>query len=293
MKIKLYFLSALVILTFQVSAKKKVSNIFYVQNTIDSFVNTPKTAQEKVKLLKSIGCEGLEGAGYADFFELKKALDQEGLLMPVNYVALTFEINHKPENPSIDEIKTMIKASAKGSIIYFNLHSNSYKEDKATGDKVLAVLLRELSDFASSYGVKLSAYPHLNLYCETVAHSIQIAKLVDRKNFGTTINLCHLLKIEGSKGIEAKIKEYVPYLFAVNICGADTGDTQQMDWDQLIQPLGQGTFDTYGFVQLLLDNGYSGPIGLQCYALKGDAKETLTQSMEIWNSYKRKYRNEK
>jgi len=293
MKIKLLLIYALVILTFQVSAKKKVSNIFYAQNTIDKFQNTPKTNQEKAKLLKSIGYDGLEGAGYSDFLDLKKALDNEGLLMPTNYVALSFEANAKPENPSIDEIKTMIKASAKGSIIYFNLHSKSYKEDKETGDKVLAVILKELSDFASAYEVKIAAYPHIDLYCETVTHSIQIAKLVDRKNFGTTINLCHLLKIEGTKGIETNIKEYLPYLFAVNICGADAGDTKKMGWDQLIQPLGHGTFDTYGFVKLLLDNGYKGPIGLQSYDLKGDAKETLTQSMKTWNSYKVRYQKEK
>jgi dUTPase len=53
--------------------------------------------------------------------------------------------------------------------------------------------------------------------------------------------------------------------------------------------LGQGSFDTYVFVKMLIDNGYRGPIGLQCYNLKGDATETLTQSMQIWKEYKMQY----
>jgi sugar phosphate isomerase/epimerase len=107
------------------------------------------------------------------------------------------------------------------------------------------------------------------------------------------LNLCHLLKVEGPDGIEAKIKEFAPLLFAVNICGADDGNTRQLGWDRLIQPLGEGSFDTYKFIKLLIDNGYKGPIGLQCYNLKGDAKETLTKSLQIWNSYKKRYSQEK
>jgi sugar phosphate isomerase/epimerase len=117
--------------------------------------------------------------------------------------------------------------------------------------------------------------------------------MVDRKNFGAVLNLCHLLKVEGSEGIDAKIKEFVPYLFAVNICGADDGDTRSFSFDRLIQPLGQGSFDTYHFVKSLIDNGYRGPIGLQCWNLKGDAVETLTRSLETWQEYKKRYANEK
>ena len=31
-------------------------------------------------------------------------------------------------------------------------------------------------------------------------------------------------------GIDNKIKKYAPKVFAVNICGADDGDTQNLDW---------------------------------------------------------------
>lgn len=282
----------MIMVTHLTCSQKELNNTFYIQNTLKGFENSPETALEKARLLKAIGFDGLEGFGFEDFFELKNALDNEGLEMPVNYVVLQFEADGKLNDSSAYEIKEMIKASAKGAIIYFPLQSNSFKDDKGTGDKVVASILRELSDYSASYGVKLCVYPHVNTYCETVAHSVKLAGMVDRKNYGAAINLCHLLKVEGSEGIDAKIKEFAPYLLAVNICGADDGDTKQFGWDRLIQPLGQGSFDTYRFVKLLIDNGYSGPIGLQCYNLKGDIVETLTKSLHTWDGYKKRYLKE-
>jgi len=270
--------------------KKELNNVFYVQNTLDGFDNAPMTHGEKAKLLKKIGYDGLEGSGYKDFYELRNALKNEDLVMPVNYVALNFEAERNPEDSSVREIKELIRSSDKGSVIYFHLHSNTNKNNKETGDKVVTEILRELSDFAHQYGVKLCVYPHISFYCETVAHSVKLAKLVDRKNYGAALNLCHLLKVEGSEGIDAKIKEYAPFLFAVNICGADSGDTKNLGWDRLIQPLGKGSFDTYNFIKSLRDNGYTGPIGLQCYNLKGDAFETLTSSMDTWKEYIERYK---
>ena len=279
--------------TIPLYSQLKLDNAFYVQNTLNGFNNAPKTAAEKANLVKTIGFDGLEGMGYEDFFELKNALDKEDLKMPVNYVELDFETEGRPDSIRSGEIKTMIKASERGSVIYFHLHSKTYLNDKSNGDNAIAAYLRELCEYSAPFGIKLCIYPHIGTYCETVSHSIQLAKIVDRKNFGAAMNLCHLLKVEGSEGIGSKIKEFAPLLFAVNICGADDGDTKQYGWDRLIQPLGQGSFDTYGFIKLLRDNGYNGPFGLQCYNLKGDAAEILTSSLKAWKDYKKRYSEEK
>jgi len=283
----------MLMVTHLTCSQKELNNVFYAQNTLNGFSNAPKTPQEKARLLKSIGFDGLEGFGYKDYFALKDALEREGLKMPVNYVALPFEADGMLNDSVASEIKEMIAASSKGEILYFPLQSKCFKDDKEAGDLVVTRILRELSDYAASYGVRLCAYPHINTYCETVAHSVKLARMVSRENYGVSVNLCHLLRVEGSEGIEKTIKEAVPYLFAVNICGADDGDTKQYGWDRLIQPLGKGTFDTYGFTKLLVDNGYSGPIGLQCYNLKGDVVEILKGSMKTWEGYKARYLNEK
>lgn len=287
MKRKLFIIVivSLVMGSFLATAQKNLDNTFYCQNTMWGFENKPQTPLQKAKLMKAIGFDGLEGFGYKDFFELKNALDKEGLCMPVNYVEMVFEADGKLKGNSMNEIKEMIRFSDKGSVIYFYLKNESPMDDKELGDKRIVPILRELADYSVPFDIKLCVYPHIGMYCETVAHSVKLAELVDRKNYGAAMNLCHLLKVEGTEGLDGKIKAFAPWLLAVNICGADDGDTKQYGWDRLIQPLGQGSFDTYGFVKSLKDNGYNGPFGIQCYNLKGDVVKTLTQTMETWKDY--------
>lgn len=275
------------------TSNKQLDNVFYCQNTMWDFDNKPETPLEKAQLMKSIGFDGLEGFGYKDFFELKKELDNEGLGMPVNYVKIDFGTDGKLKGVSLKEIKEMIKSSDKGNVIYLALVCEEFNGNLEAGDKVIVPILQELAEYAATFNVKLGVYPHVSFYCETVGHSVKIAELVNKKNFGATLNLCHLLKVEGMENIEAKLKTYTPWLFAVNISGADVGDTQKMGWDRLIQPLGQGTYDTYEFVKALKENGYDGPIGIQVYNLKGDVVATLTETIEVWEDYKTRYANEK
>jgi sugar phosphate isomerase/epimerase len=66
-----------------------------------------------------------------------------------------------------------------------------------------------------------------------------------------------------------------------------------MNWDKLIRPLGEGTFDTYKLVKLAKDNGYKGLFGLQCYNIRQDCEVALTTSINTWNAYKKRYASEK
>jgi len=65
----------------------------------------------------------------------------------------------------------------------------------------------------------------------------------------------------------------------VTINGADADGT---GWGQLIQTLDRGTFDVGLFLKTLKDLGYTGPVGLQCYAVPGDKYENLKRSMAAW-----------
>jgi sugar phosphate isomerase/epimerase len=55
-----------------------------------------------------------------------------------------------------------------------------------------------------------------------------------------------------------------------------------MDWNQLIQTLDQGSYDAGAVLRQLREIGYTGPVGLQCYNLKGDQKDNLQRSMAAW-----------
>ena len=107
-----------------------------------------------------------------------------------------------------------------------------------------------------------------------------------------TVNLCHLLKVEGEKGWEEKVLAAMPHTFMVSINGADSGNTREMGWDRLIQPLGEGSFDTYRLLKLLKDNGYDGKFGLQCYNINQDCEAALTRSIHTWKVYQSRYRED-
>jgi sugar phosphate isomerase/epimerase len=107
-------------------------------------------------------------------------------------------------------------------------------------------------------------------------------KKTNRRNVGGSFNLCHWLKVQGDVDYREALKESLPYLFMVSTNGADLGDTQEMGWDRLIRPLGRGQFDNYALIKYLKEIGYDGPIGLQGYGIKGDAKLNLAASMKAW-----------
>ena len=52
--------------------------------------------------------------------------------------------------------------------------------------------------------------------------------------------------------------------------------------DRLIQPLGDGTYDNGKVLKVLDEIGYTGPIGLQCYSIKGDDRANLKKSIIAW-----------
>jgi hypothetical protein len=51
------------------------------------------------------------------------------------------------------------------------------------------------------------------------------------------------------------------------------------------QTLDRGSFDVYRLLVMLRRLGYEGPIGLQCYGVKGDRHENLQRTIEAWRGF--------
>lgn len=274
------------------SPKKQLDNTFYVfNNCVRTLPNAPETLEGQIDLIKKIGFDGFAGHHTQDYFKLRAALDEVGLKMPEIYWGITIE---DEGNMTYKEgLKEVIEDSKdRNLMVALYINANAYLENKDEGDPIVAKAVAELADFAASYGVKIAIYPHINNYCETSEHSVRLAKMADRENVGAIYNTCHLLKVEGEDGWEEKLLNALPYLYMISINGADSGNTQEMGWDRLIQPLGEGTFDTWKLVKLAKDNGYEGPFGLQCYNIKQDCELALTKSMQAWERYKKRYAKE-
>jgi sugar phosphate isomerase/epimerase len=291
MKQLILFAIACLIISCNTSTKK-LDNTFYVfNNAVRTLPNAPEGVDAQAQLIKRLGYDGFSGHISDPYFERRKALDNVGLKMPEIYWGI--EMDSTGNVAYKEGLKEIIKDS-KNRELLVALYSNAeaFKHNREEGDPLLAKGIQELADFASNYNVKVAIYPHVNNYCETIEHCLSITKLVDRENFGIVFNTCHLLKVEGERGWEEKLINALPNIFMISINGADSGDTKSMDWDRLIQPLGEGTFDTWQLVKLAKDKGYSGPFGLQCYNIPQDCEVALTKSMNTWKEYQKRYSNE-
>ena len=137
-----------------------------------------------------------------------------------------------------------------------------------------------MADLAAKSGVRVSLYPHHKNWVERIEDGVRLARQVGRKNFGVTFNLCHWLMVDGVD-LDARLREAKPHLTMVTINGADEGGK---DWGKLIQPLGSGTYDVGKVIAKLAEIGWNGPVGLQHFGIRGDAKANLKRSMDAWRT---------
>ena len=148
---------------------------------------------------------------------------------------------------------------------------------KITPELVKAV--RETAAMAAKLNIKVVLYPHHGNGVEKMSQAMDLIAKVDHPNLGVMFNVCHYLKNEKLEDMEAAIEKAGDRLFAVSVNGATVGGK---NWGELIRPLGQGDFPLDRLLKVLKKVNFSGPVGLQCYAVKGDKRANLKTSMEAW-----------
>jgi sugar phosphate isomerase/epimerase len=260
------------------ATKGGLTNPFFAMNTGTNRKGL-STAQQ-AQMLKELGYDGIGYSGIDGIDEMLGELEKRDLKMFSTYLGISIDPDSRKYDPRLKEAITGLKG--KDVVLWLNVTSKQFKSSSEEGDRYAVEVIREIADMAQESDLKVALYPHITSWVERVGDAVRIAKKVDRKNVGATFNLCHWLKVEGQQDMRPLMETAMPHLFLVTINGADRGDTKQMGWDRLIRPLDSGTFDTYQFVKTLKELGYDGPIGLQHYGIKGDARENLTRSMKAW-----------
>jgi sugar phosphate isomerase/epimerase len=260
--------------------KAASTNSFFAFDNGAGYGSVPP--EEQAKMLKELGYAGIGYTGARQIPAMLKALDAEGLTMFSIYVdvCLTPEKGKPPHDPAL---KTAIEQLRGRDTLVWLPIGGGRPSSTALDDRAVAVI-REIADAAKTSGLRVALYPHLGNYVERVEDAVRLVKKADRKNVGATFNLCHFLKVDHEKNLERRLKEARPCLFAVSINGADGGNTNRMEWDRLIQPLDRGSFDVGRVLKALRQLDYTGPIGLQCYAIPGDRRANLARSMKAWRS---------
>ncbi|MDB4584928.1 sugar phosphate isomerase/epimerase, partial [Draconibacterium sp.] len=200
---------------------------------------------------------------------------------------LYIKIEIDQEQPYDARLKEYIKKMKDtGLHLWVHVHSTSFPCSDSSGDEKCVKIISELADYAASYGVKIAFYPHTNFWVEKVSDGLRLAEKIKKPNVGVVFNLCHFLKRDKPNRLKQTLTAAMPYLFLVSINGADDGETHNMNWDRLIQPLGSGSYDVLNVLKILRDLGYNNSVGLQCYNIKGEPEVFLKQSMQTWEKYK-------
>ncbi len=275
--VRVVFVVALLLGSAGADAGEQVNPFYAMDTNVWSWQG--RTPQEVARLLKHLGYDGYGHGGTAGIDEYLAALDAEGLGLFSTYMGLKLDAE-----PKIDPLVSEVfgKFSGRNSMLWLFVQSAKHARGSEAADTIAVEAIRRLADDAHEKGVKIALYPHNGFYVESLEDALRIAEKVNRRNVGVTFNLCHWLKVEGDRDLERTLRRAMPYLLQVSINGADSGDTKSMNWDRLIQPLDSGSYDVGRLLRTLRELGYTGPVGLQGYGIKGDPKQNLARSIQAW-----------
>jgi sugar phosphate isomerase/epimerase len=238
-------------------------------------------ASKQAETIKSLGYDGIHYnyTNPKDFAAKITACKSAGVPIQAMYVYTFVDKPGAAYDPGIKEVIRMLKGS--DTIIWMTLRDGKPGQQ----DEEAARIVREIGDMAAESGLKVSIYPHAGFYVATAEDAVRVAKVANLPNVGVTINLCHELFAGNSERLGEVVKIAGPYLNLVSINGASTVPGKgPKAWDTL--SLGSGTFDTEGFLRLIRDSGYRGPVGHQFFAVAGDDMQKLTKAIESWKIMK-------
>lgn len=258
------------------SVAQTFTNPFFAMDT-GTRDATHMTPSEQVALVKEVGFAGV-GPIYRGTNDLKQwldALDAARLKIFALYLPLQLDA----ADSSVRTVKDAVMALKEHQTLIWLFVTDRNHAPSASDDDAAAVkALREICDTAAKAGLRVALYPHTGCYVQRVEDAVRLVEKTGATNLGVTFNLCHWLKVDG-KDLDATLGAAKDHLYAVTINGADADGK---DWASLIQPLDKGTYDAGRLLDRLAKMGYAGPIGLQHYGIKGDARTNLEHSMAAW-----------
>ncbi len=235
--------------------------------------------EEQATLLAELGYAGIGYAGTEDLELRLAAFKKHGIQIFNLYVPCYVD---KTPPYGEDLARAIERLRGTGVDIWLTVQGN------ADDDKEAVENVRKIADLAAASDLDVVLYPHFGFCVADIEDAVRITQKADRKNVGVTFNLCHELRAGNEQRFGELLEQAAPYLRLVSINGAD----HEGDWDRLIRPLGEGAFDVYALLKKLQTIGYDGPIGLQCYAVKGDPIENLRKSIAQWILYRARLRGE-
>jgi sugar phosphate isomerase/epimerase len=269
----------LLLLILLVDRRAEAELVFFAMDTI-----ARGAPEEVAPQLKELGYAGI--AGRLGDQSMAEAMRAAGLKFFGGYQVVRLDAQTPTLDPGLKERIDRMQGYDTAVWLGLNRISNGTRSLPKNAPEAMKVALREvrtIADYAQARGVRVALYPHAGFWLERVEEAVDLAERLNHPNVGVMLNLCHWLKMEGAERDPSQVlKKARPRLFFVTVNGADTGDTQKMPWNRLIQPLGSGTYDVAAFLEKLVASGYSGPVGFQGYGIQEDPRAVMAATMAAW-----------
>jgi sugar phosphate isomerase/epimerase len=234
--------------------------------------------EQQADLLARTGYAGMGiYTGTARIPEMLAALDARKLKLVSIYVHSYADGRAEPIDPGLPQ--AILDLAGRDAMIMLTV------QGRGTGAEERAVEnVRRVADLAAEHKLRVCLYPHVNFYVETTADALRVMRKAGRANVGVALNLYHTLAFHlsrcGSDDFEMArlVQDSLPRLFLVSI----NGITIQTNGEAILERLDRGNYDVGRFLSLLDKAGYTGPVALQSYGVKGDLGENLARSMDAW-----------
>ena len=233
---------------------------------------TQRTPDQQAELLATLGYDGIGYTGVTDLAARQRAFRARGLRIFNLYVACFVDRFDPYESGLLAALPSLAGTETE---LWLTVQGKTMDEQRAVA------IVRDLAEAAARHGVKIALYPHKGFHIATAEEALRLAGRVNRPNVGVTFNLCHELAAGHASRLAEIIRTAAPSLHFVSINGADP----QGGWNELIRPLDEGSVNVEALLQELDRAGYRGPVGLQCYNIKGEPETNLRRSLNAWRRF--------
>lgn len=300
MKLNLFRFAALLLLPLPVVFAQEARSPFFVFNNGIADTAAYKTPEAQLALAARMGFDGVEKNRLDGFPEFYRAARASGMKVYALYVQVNLDDEKAPYDRRLEETFRTLRGTE--AMPWLFITSEKLTPSSAENDERAVRILRDIADLAQRYDLRVMVYPHVWFWLQSVDDALRVVQKVARPNLGMAFNLCHFFATQfyagqnPTRNFAAVAAKAAPYVFALSVNGLSyppASHERGKLWDDFIQPLGSGNFDTYAVLKTFWDAGFRGPVGLQCYNVKGDKPTHLRQSVQTYRAYQQRYAREK
>jgi len=251
---------------------------------MDTHDTKKRDVKQQTEMLKQLGYAGCGHLWLKGLEQRVEAMKGSGLKLFQVYLKIDLKKAKPIDEEQLKKVLPLLKPHKTQLAL---LVGGGKRSDPSLDEKAVKIIGR-IADLAEPHGVSIVLYPHTNDWLEKCSDGVRVAKKINRPGVvGVMFNLCHWMKRDDNRDLDAVLKQAKPWLMAVSISGSDKPEEVRKGKGNWIQPLGEGSYEIGQFLKALDKIEYKGAVGLQCYGLRGDAAVHLEKSIKAWRSLPR------